>query len=310
MMRSALAVALFIWGCQITPVGVKDMSHFDDDDFLGSDEEILQASGDELDFAETIARINPVADQLQHFANMRNLKQAMNNAKAPAVSTNPASVLHGSLGNQVSVTTGQRVQVVNWNGDDSETTDLTVTLFPISRVSDVTQPIGIRAFGIVQFGTRGSLATVEVDIGKGCQFTVSGSSITVQVALDTISVLPPTITDTVFLSGMLSFKPILRTQQITRTLYADLTGSFGTFQVPNFAKSVSLWKEDYTAAILMEFLDSSGATRYKYTIAAGPSVGKLFEPVPLGGDIYQIRLSYVGGIGPNDNMDLIFNLGI
>jgi hypothetical protein len=73
---------------------------------------------------------------------------------------------------------------------------------------------------------------------------------------------------------------------------------------------VSLWKEDYTAAILMEFLDSSGATRYKYTIAAGPSVGKLFEPVPLGGDIYQIRLSYVGGIGPNDNMDLIFNLGI
>ncbi len=98
------------------------------------------------------------------------------------------SVLRGLLGSQINMNPNlQPATVAYWVGnDESETLPVTVT-FGTPQTLNQLQTINrltARPYGIVQFGSRDMLLQAEVDIGRGTQFTVHGSSVTLQVAMD------------------------------------------------------------------------------------------------------------------------------
>lgn len=243
---------------------------------------------------------------------------------APFARNNPPSVLHGTLGGQQTVysqTDPDKVpatlQVANWGGEDAETTPITVTFAPVQQAvagnaatnyaGDPPQiAFGVRPFGIIQFGTRGFLPRAEVDIGLGTQFTVSGSSVTLQVGLDlTRDTFNVPIASNMQLAGMLSFHPVIRTTPVTRTRYFDglVSGAEAFTTVPPFAKQVTLWTTNQAAApIAMAFYDSAGILRYNYFLTP-PYDNQVFD---LAGDITSVGVAQTSG--SNQNMRLIFRL--
>lgn len=278
----------------------------DDDNFLGSEDDLSAVVGDELDLADTVSRLNPVADQLQHFAQMRRVKHGLLNQQAPFARTNPPSILKGSLGNQaqlaVSFSSGQvppwspvgsqesrvaaPVQLANWVGEDAETTDITITVAPVFFTPTRTTTIQPRPYAVIEFGTRGSLAQFEVDVGRGVQLTVTGSSATVTGGLESptnLVVIPNPGEDfsEFAMMGMISFKPVTHRPPLTRTRYGASTagGSSYRFRVPPFARSLRFWRDAIgVTAYRLEFEGLGSGSEYEVTVAAGAA---LLNEIPL-----------------------------
>lgn len=278
-----------------------------------SDDELLDPFGDELDLAETIARENPTADQLQHFAKLRGAKHALLEKQAPFVRNNPPSILVGALGNQIEVRAGEKKQVANWTGDDAETLPITVTLGAVGLVvgsAEPETPFAQRPYAIIQYGTRSSLLTLEVDIGRGCQFTLGASMVTVQVCVEAGPVITPGMPELpMLLSGMLSCHPVVRTQNITRTLYLENDGTnVVTFMpIPAFAKSLVVYKPnsgEYASAAALTFYDSVGQPTF-YTVVAANT--QLTVPIEMPGDAVAVTFTDVAGLQDTPSR-FVFNL--
>jgi hypothetical protein len=234
-------------------------------------------------------------------------------AIAPFTRNNPPSVLHGVLGSQVTVVMSKGpVTAAYWVGDDAETTPVTVTLAPVQKAIDlVNQPSPglIRAYAKVKFGTRDYSTDVEVDVGSGCQFTISGSMVNVDFALEQI--VDINVPDPVFdLAAMLSFKQIMRTAPTTRTRYLDSTTGSGTAKsatfvtVPAAAKNVIFWREAFTVAAVLFFTDYTGTLVYSYSL---PANSVMFDPIPLSSDVQYV------GVSPNGTISagrFIFGLSV
>ncbi len=217
-----------------------------------------QYTPDTLDFANKVAQRAYNADQLDRKVITRQEQWQSLNNQAPFMRVNPPSALKGTLGNQLTLRSGtdpvtggvrqqdRRGQVVNWEGEDAETTPITVTLAPVSPPGGLAAgqfPPWMLPVGIIRFGTRGFSADFEVDIAQGCQFTLTAASVVVEVALN--ESLPGIVEpDASFqLAGMISFGTTNRQPcPVTRTLYGSLDTTGPTpvgdtsFNVPNFAK--------------------------------------------------------------------------
>jgi len=236
------------------------------------------------------------------------------NAVAPFTRSNPPTLLNSVLGSQAIASNAPgslAVNVANWIGDDAETTPVTVTFYEVQAFQiSAPKASGIfRPYGIVKFGTRGVLATAEVDMDQ--QFTISGSQVTLEVAMEITS---GGTTETMLLAGMLSFKPVVRTAPVTRTLYLGSIADAAsvTVTVPNFAKSVTVWRGTAavdTVACTIAFLDTIGlaGTYYIYTLAAGAYNN---DPIPIAGNVRQITVTNNNGAGQASTFFCIFNLGI
>lgn len=263
------------------------------------DDGLLDPFGDELDLAETVARENPTADQLQHFANLRGAKHAMLNREAKFVRNNPPSVLKGTLGNQVALIANQRQQVAAWTGDDAETTPVTVTIASVEAQPYQTDNPGAdyapqRPYAILQFGTRSSLVTAEIDVGVGCQFTIGASMVTLQMALAIGPVANPTVPQVPrVLAGMLSFHPIVRTQDITRTIYCidDVASASAiNYDIPAFAKSLKIIRANNgLLAGLLRFFDTNDQTICEISLLANTQD---FQSYPVPANAASFRVNY------------------
>lgn len=239
-----------------------DMAELDDydEDFrrkvrkeeLKSEAEVF--GDDPLDVADRILSTPVVAADATGLAGkaaLREEKWANQQDRAPWVRINPVSALHGNLGGQQLVTTGENpVEVANWGGEDSEVLPVTITLAPQQQFSTTfnvssidPSPPGMaaaRPYGIVQFGSRGALVKAEIDIALGTQFTVNASTVIVQVGMDSDSGTAISMK----LSGMLGFYPIMRTAPLTRTRYIEgvATNAVEYVTVPPFSKTVTfMW---------------------------------------------------------------------
>ncbi len=283
-----------------------------------SDDELLDPFGDELDLAETVARENPTADQLQHFANLRGAKHSMLDAQAKFVRNNPVSVLNGSLGNQATVYLGPQtagvvargtpVQVAQWQGDDAETVPVTISL------GRVTVPVPAKAltyatknpYALIQFGTRSSLLQMEVDIGLGCQFTVNASMVTVTVGEEGVVFNPTIVEEPSILAGMLSFHPTARTQNITRTVNVAAGTPPSVITIPAFAKSLVVEKLSSTVACTISFQNNVAGSCGTFLLAAGV---QQLTPIQLPNDAVSLTITNDATPTFNALARLIFNLG-
>lgn len=265
-----------------------------EDELVGEvDDAEQEVFGEEdIDRADRMAR--GTGDSLAQKSMLRQDKWSDLNEIADFTRIVPASVLQGTIGGQQQVQGNANQQLANWAGDDAETVPITVTFAPVQQIGTVTTPAGLRPYGIIQFGTRGFSVKAEVDIGTGVQFTVSGSAMTLQAALDTSDAVKPA---SMLIAGMLSFYPVVRTAPLYRTKYIDDLSVATDIVVPPFAKNVVIWRETPAAtAITLEFFTSvtGGSAIYSYTLAAGAFQ---LDPVPLAGDITKIRVTRTAGAG-------------
>lgn len=263
---------------------------------------------DRLDIADATADLAVGADSLDKKVATRNAEWQQLDAMAPFMRTNPVSALNGTLGNQATLRIGPNVdasegnaQVALWQGDDAETGPVTVTLAPVVGVQSpnvVSKSITggnvpiIRPYAIVQFGTRGFAANFEVDIGLGCQFTLTASTVSVQVLLEQTAGALDAETE-VQLSGMLSFGPTNRQPApITRSKWINVgAGSTSSaIPIPAFAKRVYLLNGIAAATWALAFKASDGSTLYGLT-----GTGTMTVPAMIANGIYTMTVQATGG---------------
>lgn len=267
------------------------------------DETTFGAGGDELDNAAFLLDKMKHADGLQAKVALRQQKWQGLADVAKFTRINPASALQGILGNQTKVLQGgPAIEVANWGAaSDAETLPVSVLLTPVPTPDPLFN--GPRPFAIIKYGTHGIVTVAEVDIGKGCQFTVPASTVIVQVGMD-----PNSAGLNGSLAGMLSFYTIERTTNITRTRYVDVwSGAATTILVPNLAKSVSVWRTaPHTVSMSIDFVTIDGITVYTVLL---PIDTYLFDPIPLSDDVDHIVITQTGGAAGQD-VRAIFNLSL
>jgi len=242
-------------------------------------------------------------------------EQAELQAAAPFARTNPVSVLQGILGGTANVTQGTSVNIARWEGADAETTAVTVTLGPVETVPNldgIDANTLFRPYGIIQWGTRGFPVTAQVDIGRGCQFTINASFVNLSLAMEANTALPNGFLG---LTGLLSYQPCVRTQNLTRSLYVDGLANGGTttdLVIPRFAKQFTLWRSDARNAIgiVVEGYAGSFSTIYSFTRAAAATVAETaaMTPLPLTGDSVYLRLTNAGS--SSTNIVVVFDLAL
>ena len=227
-------------------------------------------------------------------------------ARAPWSRINPESAYSALLGGQQSLAPGQApIMVARWEGENVEACPVSVVLSPTQGVNPATQAPGnpYRPFARIQFGTRDSLSTVDIDLGSGVQLTLPASVIYVYLGLDANSVIGSSLT------AGIGFYTIERSTQIHRTSYIDgqlpTAGGDVTVPRPSFAQSVSFYRTDHAAAYTLLFLDVTGQTVYAVTLAGGAD---FLAPIELAGDVLSVKVQYAGA--GTSNSRLIWNLGI
>lgn len=242
---------------------------------------------------------------------LKEMEKAEQQKAAPPVSINPPSASKAILGGiaTLQIPVGSLVdvqqEVCAWVGEfDIETTSVTVSLGvagqPFNNPANV---LPIRAYAIVSFGTRGTLIPIRVDIGAGCQFTVSGNEVRVTLALDAASQSWSgiTVSPQVQLSAMLSFQTTQRQAPIICTHYISALANAAsvTLALPVFAKLIRIAVSNPLTVVAVQALDSSG--NVLETIAAGGT-----QQLPLSGDTAAIKVT--NSSGGTSNVRFIYGL--
>lgn len=270
---------------------------------------IYKSDWDELLENRGKAAIGPNGELLDDFDQefeLLNKQRADQAATAPPTNTNPPSSATAILGGQTPfVTTAQPQELARWVGDDGETTPVTVTIAPYNVQNPRQEPFSFRNYAIVQFGTRGFLSTVEVDVSRGCQFTVSGSSVIVQVATEGTALFttglqsPPLV-------AMLSFNQIVRTSKLTRTKWVATNDAHsGVFSIPPFAKTLeAVWINSPGTLMTITFLGPEGANVGSVTIPS--SAVSYTTPVAIPTDATYAEI----GSDNTTQMQIIFGLSV
>lgn len=274
-------------------------------DIIGADELF---GLDPLERAEHIkARLGDI-DGLSHKAALVHGQEVVQKHVAEWVRINPVSVNRGILGNLQNVTAGgPALQVANWQGETAETVPMTVTFFYYPSTLNISS-FDYRPFGRVQFGSNGIITTVDVDIGLGTQFTVSGNVITLQVGLETPGGGIPATPLLPRFGGTVSFYPVVRTTPVTRTRYVDALdgGQNAIIQIPNFAKSVNFYRVPDMAATI-SFL---GTTAIYTVVGYAPGADNAVRKFPISDDMTTIEISNTAAPGTALNVRAVFDLNL
>ena len=225
------------------------------------------------------------------------------NLIAPHIRQNPPTAQKAVLGGQRIIISGQQpIELINWGGEDVESTAATITLFNAGAFSaaagatytpwpnnDAVTTVYFRPYATVAWGTRQAQASVDVDLIRGCQFTVGGSAIYVSLGMEAGPV--GATSSAMNLGCMLSFNTTQKFSPITRTFYGDsLTASYsGGFSaiVPPFATSVRAESSFSPAGLLLVFNSASSTTQNALDVITVKG-SEMARDIPLPDDCYSV----------------------
>ena len=157
-----------------------------------------EAAGDDIlgdEFSDRMRQIDEASvdgsgrqlDDLAVHAQVAEIRHSEDKQRAPYRNITPESAYQGMLGGKATFNPRTDVdvkEVVRWVGQDVEALPVTVAfspfLAPVTPVGFFSPPPA-RPFVRVQWGTRDALHTVELDVGRGDQFTVAASNIYVSL---------------------------------------------------------------------------------------------------------------------------------
>lgn len=271
------------------------------------------------------AAIGPAGQVLDDFDQtfqVRQAEHAQTAAAAPFVRTNqPPSATGAILGGNATLqitppaAVGGNVadpiqEVCAWMGaSDAETTPVTITLSAVGNIVPKSQPAvaPIRSYAIVSVGTRGVLIPIRVDIGTGCQFTVSGSQVRVQVALDAQSLDYTSLNafPQVIFTAMMSFLVTQKQTPVTCTQYINSLNNganSAVFTIPRLAKTLQIATENKGNTFQVGIADSALNDSNVYDASSTT------PPIVLPGDAAAVQIH---NNGPNpSSLRLIYELSL
>jgi hypothetical protein len=197
--------------------------------------------------------------------------------------------------------------VARWDSDDqSESREWTITLTPVQSIlaAAASGQTSLRPFGRIAVGTFNQLISdLDVDIGNGVEFTVSGSSVMVSVGMDPTSTSYGTA-GSMILSGMMTPRAVARAAvRITRTRYLDSAVGNPTVSVPRFARDLTPYRTITANAYTLVMQDQFGNSLYSVIIAANTFT---VDPILIAGDVQLVQV--VPTAGDVGNVRLVFGL--
>jgi hypothetical protein len=244
-------------------------------------------------------------DELSHKGALKQREFDEAKGIAPYVRVNPVSGRKGTLGNIARNVTaaGGVVAVAFWVADShDEALPVTVNLAPVNpRVpSNALQGTTLppRPFGIVTFGNRGVTQSVKVDVGRGCQFTVNGSSVAIELGMD-IGVGGPNVPAQMDISGWLSFWSCNQTVPVMSTIYLDnvAAGDSRDVSIPAYAQTLlPVQMSNANGNLTLTFKDTNHTPQYVLTLAAP---GAQITPIPITNDIVQVTVANTAAVAQN-----------
>ena len=230
--------------------------------------------------------------------------------------TNPPSALDGVTGLTISVTSGEPVkELFTWNArSDAEVTTMTITLAPVldpegrlpASITGITPPARVRTWAQVKFGARAAPMIARVDIGKGCQFSVTGTHVSVALAADTVNTAY-----TLTIGGWLSFSNANKVTPVPRTLYVESLAASATSTsqpIPAYARQLlPVQRTPLSQGFTIIFRDSGASEIFRIYGGAGTS-SFMSAPLDLPGDAYAFIITNDAG-STLDTVELPFGLG-
>lgn len=157
--------------------------------------------------------------------------------------------MDGTLGSEVDVVGGAPPRTaVLWRGNDEETCPVIVTAQAVPEV--VLRPFMRIVWGVVGMAH----VTAEVDVGRGRQVVVAGSSVEVSVGADAVA----NVETKGKIVAMLSFGAVNCTESAERTVYFDDLGKGKPVKrlIPMFARELLPLQVSHPVALKICFLDS------------------------------------------------------
>lgn len=262
------------------------------------------------------AREGVEGDDLKQEIQYRRMMSAEANARAPRVRTSPASLGEAVMGSELVIVGGNApVVAAYWNGDADESTTIAVMLsraarinagFPTGADPNTAKPFAYRPFARVLLGTRAGIATFDVDVNRGCHFSVACSSITVLLGIDA----PPSgsVAATMLLAADIALGRVRSQIPIARTSYVDSLANAGTqaIVVPAFAQALlPIQRSDLAGAVNVDFRDANATVLYSRALSAGQV---MTENIPVADDVYDVLVT---NNGPNtSNYRLVWGLAV
>ena len=244
------------------------------------------------------------ADGLEQAVQIDEFKRQEAVKLAPYSRVVPESCRRGLLGGQAEISDPNKLpeRVVFWVGLDEEAYPVSVAFAPVPLIpADPPSGTIIRPFARVEFGTHNGKFVVDIDVGRGKQITIPGSTVAVSVGLD------PTSNTAYRMAASIGYFTVVRTEPLTRTLYVDdsTAGNTTTLVVPNFASSIWFERAPITPQVRLDFLDANGDTAYTRIIASN---GFQNDPIRIAGDIKSIVVTNQGIVAMDGRA--IFGLSI
>jgi len=236
-------------------------------------EGVFEDDWDRLMRDRAAAAVGPNGELLDDFDQEFQLGQAKaaeSAAVSPPTNTNPVSAQNAILGGQSTPDSRQQpVEVARWNGDnDAECTNFTVTAALVKPpLSQQNFNVSYRGYLVVQWGIRGYTFNIEVDIGQGVEFTLTGSFCSVQIFCEASvasNVGPP------YTAGV-SFREANRTAPLTRSKTGLLkTAGAGSTSiiVPPFAKKFWVLSTDTTQTYTVTIQEPDATSITSFVIPA------------------------------------------
>lgn len=274
---------------------------------------------------------------IQKAATLSRLKQRENGAEAAAVNISPLSVIRSGdpkLGDRAVCTAGGASnEVVRWAGDINETRACTLSIGIMNigasgAVVPVSGTPALRAFAVINYGTRNFTQTIVVDVGKGSNFSFAASWVNVSVGLE----LPSGGTaGSVDIGASLGFGGSGGSCPVTRTVYIDTPIAINpgaspsattSTPVPVGAKQLLPIQRAFVVtagtppvltpvAFMIDFFAFDGTTIVA-TLYGGDTVySAMSSPLPLPNDAYSFRVTNMDAVVGHTipSMRLVFQLG-
>lgn len=266
---------------------------------------------DQLVADQQATALNPdgsPANDLQQNAYFAQLQKQERNKEAPHVNELPSSITEMSvLGGQATLTSGQLAkEAVYWSGGNDEARTVTITLgrvpsipapgFPTAGPVTPVSYYYYSPFAVIRWGTRGYNHSAVVDVGRGNQITVSGSSVYVDLGMDPIitGAAITYVAGTMQLGATLGFNARQSIQPVTRTVAIGLLANntlSNPVVIPDFAQTLTAYVNPVNGGALAGFSliivirDASGAAAIYSQSYTAPSQ---IQPIVLSDDAYDV----------------------
>ena len=219
----------------------------------------------------------------------------------------PITIQRATIGRSATVSSGQIVSIIQWNGRKDETQSLTIDFARGAANSQgTTWPTGLDStgktysylpFALVRAGSDGFTWPVQVqlDIGRGTRITLAASYCEVLVGMDSPPIVPSGhyAAGSMLLGAQIGFYSATSLAPVTRTLVGYLApAGTQTFTIPERANFLlPVQESDALGVTTLEVQDAGGTTITALTFAAGGMIA----PLPLPDDAYQVKVTNAGG---------------